>query len=204
MTLPFLSRFAHKIGAEFNIIDRPVFNEASVTYEKFQLYERSKGYDWTYFIDADALVHPECPDWTDMLDKCTVCFGNRDMSLNRFRGNGYVRRSKILHGACTWLTVFSDWCRDLWHPMQETTFAECVENIFPAVHELASGECRREHLIDDYIVTQNIARYGLKATTTGDLCALVGKPPLYYFHLYACSTQHKAEEIRKMMTLWKL
>ena len=54
MTLPFLSRFAHKIGAEFNIIDRPVFNEASVTYEKFQLYERSKGYDWTYFSGCRA------------------------------------------------------------------------------------------------------------------------------------------------------
>lgn len=205
LTLPFLKKWANKIGAEFNIIDKPVFHAPSVTYEKFQLYERSRGYDWTIFIDVDALVHPDTPDWTEMLGKDTVCFHGLDFNLNRFRGNEYTRRSKSLKGACTWLVMFSDWCRDLWHPMCDgVTFESCMENISPMVPELLSGTCEREHLIDDYLVTQNIARYGLHATTVIELCRQLGHERPYYHHLYACSAQHKIDTIKQRIVEWKL
>lgn len=205
LTYPSIKKWAQKLGAEFNIIDTPVFNAPSVTYEKFQLYERSRGYDWTLFIDSDALVHPDTPDWTELLDKGTVCFHGLDLNLNRFRGNDYTRRSKCLQGACTWLVMFSDWCRDLWHPMCDgVTFESCMENIEPVVSENLSGTCSREHLIDDYLVTQNIARYGLKATTVYELCRQVGHDRPYYFHLYAVSSQYKLDQIKQRIVEWKM
>ena len=30
-----------------------------LNYEKFQLGLLSLGYDWTYFLDADAFIHPD-------------------------------------------------------------------------------------------------------------------------------------------------
>jgi hypothetical protein len=175
-----------------------------VTYEKFQLYTLGKDYDWTIFIDADALVHPDTPDWTEAVTKDTVIFHGLDMSLNRFRASDYVRRSHILNGACTWFTCFSDWCRDLWHPMQETTFEACMEAITPVHHEALSGCCTREHLIDDYLVTQNLARYGLKTATVIDLCRQFGQAANYFFHLYAISAEEKVKAMRAKVAEWKL
>ena len=95
ITLPSIGRWADKIGAEFKMITKPVFNMDPASGhggEKFQLYELSKGYDWTIYIDADALVHPDTPDWTELVDKSVPVFHGLDMSLSRFRATDYVRR----------------------------------------------------------------------------------------------------------------
>ena len=164
-TLPLLKWYAEKCRAEFRVIDKAVFNEKSITYEKFQVYEMAKGYDWTFFLDADALVHPDSADFTAAVTKDVVLFHGMDMSLTRFAPNDWTNRSQQVNGACTWCVLCSDWTRDIWHPMQETTFDDCLRNIHPTVAELKSGCCPPEHLIDDYIVTTNIARYGLNAKT---------------------------------------
>ena len=211
ITFPAMEKWAAKIGAEFNQITRrvnlphPQFDQnshVSVTYQKFQLYEMAADYDWTIFLDADALVHPDTPDWTESVTKDIVVFHGLDMSLNRFRANNYTRRSKMLMGACTWCVIFSDWCRDVWHPMQETTWDECMENIYPTIMEDNSGVCRREHLIDDYLVTQNIARYGLKTQTIAQLCQQFNQPPIYFHHLYACSEEFKIKTLKERAEEW--
>jgi len=203
LTMPTIEHFAKKSGCEYKVITEPVFNAPSVTYEKFQLYQISKGYDWTMFLDADTLVHPDCPDWTEMISKDTVLFNGVDLNLNRFRANDWTRRSNNKNGACTWHVWFSDWCRDIWHPMMDMTWDECMDNIFPTVNELASGTCSKQHLIDDYLVTQNISRFGLKVTTVGDLLRQIGRgQDGYYFHLYACSSEHKLNEIKRVLGTW--
>ena len=203
ITLPPMRAYAEKIDAEFSIIDTPVFNQPSMTYEKFQLYELSKGYDWSIFLDADALVHPDTPDWTESITKEVVLFHGLDMSLNRFRATDYTRRSKLLMGACTWNVTCSDWCRDLWHPLQDMTWDECMANIFPTIMELNSGVCDKRHLIDDYLLTQNIARYGLRTQTIMELCRQFGHPTAYYHHLYACSEEFKIKSLQERLKEWQ-
>ena len=150
-TLPTIKHYAHKIGAELKVITEPVFKQPGfVTYEKFQIYELAKGYDWTIFLDIDTLVYPDTPDFSEGVTKDIVLFHGLDVSLNRFRPTNYTRRSGILAGACTWNVWCSDWTRDIWHPMQETTFDECISNIFPTIPEIKSGCCDAKHLIDDY------------------------------------------------------
>jgi hypothetical protein len=204
ITLPSIRSWARKIGAEFHVIDQAVFHRPSVTYEKFQLYRLSRGYDWTIFIDADALVHPDTPDWSEMVTRDQVVFHALDMRLNRFRAGPYLRRARCLAGACTWLTMFSDCCRDLWHPLdeEETSWEECVASIQPTAAERASGHCPAEHLIDDYLVSENVCRYGLKATTVVDLCRQAGIPAGYYWHLYMTDPTTKAREIMRKACEW--
>ena len=205
--MPLMGMWAKKLGAELNIIDTPVFNQPSVTYEKFQLYEKSRGYDWTLFVDADTLIHPDCPDWTELVRKDTVIFNGLDLSLNRFRSNDYIRRSSNLHGACTWFVLFSDWCRDVWHPMFDgMTFEKAMENIQSTQNELCSGVCSQQHLIDDYLVTQNFCRFGLKVATVTDLLKSIGHGgEQYMFHLYAISAEQKLAELNRVIReVWKI
>lgn len=204
ITMPTIEHFAAKIGAEYKVITEPKFNLPSITYEKFQLYELSRGYDWTWFYDADTLINPDCPDWTEAVTKDIVLFNGLDFSLNRMRATDYNRRSKCLRGACTWNVAFSDWCRDLWHPLDELTWDEAMTQISPMRSENQSGTCPKEHLIDDYLVGQNLARYGLKVTTIMELCKQIGHPGDYYCHLYACTPEHKLETIKKKALEWKL
>ena len=86
--------------------------------------------------------------------------------------------------------------------MQETTWGECMANIFPVLDEIRAGTCPREHLIDDYLVTQNIARYGLKVSTVIDLCKQINHPPYYFFHLYACSYEDKVSKLTAKAKEW--
>jgi len=203
MTLPTIRCYANKIGAEFKMITEPRIKlPADHGGEKFQLYELSEGYDWTLYLDSDTLVHPNNPDWSEMVAKDTVIFHGLDMYLSRFTATDYNRRSHSLKGACTWFTFFSDWCRDLWHP-PELSFEESLKHIHPVAEELRSGCCSAAHLIDDFTVSCNIARYNLNVVTLMD--GLYKQcPGDYFFHLYMSDEATKLVEIRKKMQVWGL
>ena len=72
LTYPYMRKYAEKIGADFVIMNERKFPHLSCNMEKFQLYEISANYDWTIFIDADALIHPNCPDVTEIYKKDCV------------------------------------------------------------------------------------------------------------------------------------
>ena len=140
-------------------------------YEKFQLYELSKehGNDWNIFIDADTLVHPDFWDITEVLSKDTTCSGYAsDWSPIRFRPDKYFRRDGRYIGKGNWCLIASDWCTDIWKPLDDITFSQAVENIHPTNQEL-NTVIKREHLIDDYLVSRNIAKYGLKHTLISEV-----------------------------------
>src|SRR5437868_865009 len=88
LTSVFQEQWAKKIGAEYLVINtRQLTTEGDgkpINYEKFQLHEISSDYDWTYFIDADAFIHPDTPDWAEMVnDKGVVIYNGVDNRLDR-------------------------------------------------------------------------------------------------------------------------
>ena len=83
-----------KIDADFKVISERKFHNFPVNIEKFQLYELSKDYDWTIFIDSDFLIHPNCPDLTEVYGKDVVIFNVYDLYPQRFKPNNYTRRDK--------------------------------------------------------------------------------------------------------------
>lgn len=206
ITFPLLKHYAHKIGAEFKVLTERKFPNMPPVYEKLQLYELSKLSDWTIYIDADALVHPDCPDWTITLDKDTVAHNGKDFAPIRWRMDKYFRRDGRRIGSGNWFTLASDWCSDLWHPLEDLTPEEAYNNIFPTTHELRSG-IDRTHLIDDYTLSRNIARYGLKFTTLRELqetLKLGTQGDAFMYHQYTVSVPEKIKLLKEIIVRWQI
>lgn len=162
LTFPFLKQYAWKIGADFFVIDKRCWPDRPAVMEKLQIFTLSaeRRDDWMIYVDADALIHPDLFDITEVLPRDTVLQNASDFAPNRFLYDDIFRRDGRNIGACNWFTVASSWCRDLWHP-PDISYHEAVSYIRPVQIEERNG-IQAEHLIDDYILSRNIARFGLK------------------------------------------
>jgi len=98
-------------------------------------------------------------DVTDHLDRRTVCHNGQDMAGNRWRYDRFFRRDGRHIGSCNWFAAASDWCVDLWHPLDDLTLEEAVANIFPIVDE-TQGIVDPSHLIDDYTLSRTSPNSG--------------------------------------------
>lgn len=164
LTFPLFKKFAQKIGADFNVITEPKINWHHPGMEKFQLYTLGKDYDWNIFIDSDALIHPDMFDPTDLLHKdTTAAWEVSDFTPVRFRSDPYFLRDGRFHGKGNWFACVSDWCLDYYHLPEDITIEEAVKRVFPTHGELmALCNIDSNHLVEDYLVSRNIARFGLK------------------------------------------
>jgi len=204
LTYPLLEHYAEKIGAEFFEITERKFPAWPVVYEKLQIYElgEERGDDWSIFLDADTLVHPETFDWAVYIPKDTVAHNGIDFANLRWRYDRYFLRDGRDLGSCNWNTWASAWCRDLWRPLDDLTFDQAVANIFPAVGEL-NTVITPSHLIDDYTLSRNIARFGLKTTTLMEIQKRLGfEAAGFFWHQYTISVEEKVKEMAWMLSAW--
>ena len=185
------------------------FPDWPLDYEKLQIHELAKedGNDWSIYIDSDALVNPEMFDVTEHIHKDTVCHNGTDMAGIRWKYDQYFRRDGRHIGSCNWFAMASDWCLDLWRPLDDLTPEQAVANISITVGERNSGFCDTEHLVSDYTLSRNIARFGLKVHTVMDLCARMGwrgpsGRPIspFLFHKYTLSNAQKALEMLTILS----
>jgi hypothetical protein len=204
MTYPLIYRYADKIGADVAVITHRKSPDMPVTYEKLQIFDAAKqlGSDWIIYVDSDALIHPELPDLTVLVPMDTVMHNGADMAAVRWRYDDYFRRDGRHIGSCNWLAVASRWCLDLWHPMDDITLEEALTNITPTASELKAG-ITKEHLIDDYLLSRNIARYGLKYERLMDVLpeGRVGGAQ-FFWHQYTIPIDEKIVEMRKVLKTW--
>ncbi len=191
LTYPLIKRYAHKIKANIHMITERKSPDYAPVYEKMQIYDlaREIGADWNIYIDSDALIHPDLFDVTEFLTKDQVLHTGKDMANNRWRYDNYFRRDGRHIGSCNWFTVASDWCLDLWHPL-DIPYEEALENIFPIQNEL-NTVITRDHLIDDYMLSRNIARFGLHFVTLFSIMEKIGDTGTYFWHQYTCTTEQK-------------
>ncbi len=205
MTYPLLRLYARKCGAEFCIITERKFPEWPVTYEKLQIFELAgkREDDWSIYLDSDALVHPETVDWTNFLPPDTVAHNGMDFAPIRWRYNEWFQRDGRNLGSCNWNTTASRLCRDLWRPLDMTP-EDAVAHIFPTENEI-NTVITPDHLIDDFALSCNIARFGLKATTLLDLQKKIGLPDAnFYWHIYTVTVPEKVVQMREVINRWKL
>lgn len=209
LSYPLMRAYARKIGADFRVLTMRKFPEWPVVYEKLQIHELAKedSNDWSIFVDSDALINPEMFDVTEHLSKDTVCHNGRDMAGVRWKYDQYFRRDGRHFGSCNWFTVASDWCLDLWRPLDDLTLDQAVANINITMAERNSGVCEASHLIDDYTLSRNIARFGLKTQTVIDLCAKFGwrtqnAQPIspFLYHKYTISNAQKVAEMLSILS----
>ena len=202
LTYPLIKRYAKKIGADLFTISERKYPGLPPVYEKLQIYDLAQTMqnDWNIYIDSDALVHPDMFDVTEFLNKDTVCHNGNDMANNRWKYDSYFRRDGRNIGSCNWFAVASDWCVDLWHPM-DISFEEAVQNIFPIQNEL-NTVITRDHLIDDYALSRNISRFGLKFKNVMQISGEIRDPGNYLWHQYTMSNDEKVKDMRRVLANW--
>jgi len=202
LTFPLLERYAHKIGAEFHVIRERKWPEMPPVYEKLQIYFLGRDNDWNIYIDADALVHPDFFDPTELIHKGTILHNATDFANNRWQYDNIFRRDGRHIGSCNWFTVASDWCIDLWHPL-DVSYEYAISHIFPIQDELNSV-VTREHLIDDYTLSRNIARFGLKVKTVIGLMIDGGISGNYLWHQYTMPVDEKVVAMKEILEGWRV
>ncbi len=206
LTYPLLKKYAHKMGAEFHVIKERKFPEYPPTYEKLQIYQLAQEMenDWNLFIDCDALVHPDMMDVTTLVPFDTVAHFGHDFASNRWKYDRYFLRDGRNIGSCTWFVLCSSWCIDLWKPIDDMNLKDIANNIFPVNFEENSG-IEPIRLIEDYVLSRNIAKFGLKYISVHDLLKKYNiDGNSYFYHQYAMPTEQKIVLIKKMMNNWNI
>jgi len=207
LTFPYIRKWADKIQADWTIINKRKFEDWPITYEKMQIFELAnqlvgEGYEWFIYIDSDALLHPDLPDITQFLPKDTVAHHSKDCAPIRWVYDKYFKRDGRHIGSGNWFTIASDWCIDLWHPIDDMTSEEVCKRIHPTAHEIKSGVIDPHHLIDDYTLSRNIARYGLKFVTIMETLKKHNVPDPHYYHHYLMPPEVKVIDMQKMIKAW--
>lgn len=206
LTYPWMKRWAKRIGADFHVIRTRKWPKMPPVYEKLQIYELAQKHknDWSIYLDGDALVHPETIDFTEHISKDTVMHNRKDVAPVRWDLDRYFLRDGRNIGSGNWLAIASDWCLELWKPLEDLTYAEALKRIHPIIPEVRAGIVP-SHLIDDFTVSRNIAQYGLKFKTVRDLLKEIDLPEADFFHHeYLITTAEKVANIKNILAHWKV
>jgi hypothetical protein len=206
ITFPLLKLYADKIGADFHVIKERKFPDWNIRYEKMQIYQLAQDMqnDWNVYIDADALIHPEMPDVTNLIGKDTVAHMGSDMAAIRWKFDRFFMRDGRNISSCNWFTVASDRCIELWEPQTDITQADATASCFPTVNEL-NTVFKPEMLVDDYVLSRNIAKYGLKFTTFTKRFKDIGLGDSWFaWHQYTIPADQKLLEMKNIIQQWRL
>jgi hypothetical protein len=119
ITIPLFKNYASKIGADLNLITQRLFPEWPPEFEKHQIFEAGKGYDWNIHFNADTLIHPDLEDLTATHPPAEV--GNwwfRDLRLFlNISGISVFERDGRFYGVDDALLVTSQETHNLWEPL---------------------------------------------------------------------------------------
>jgi hypothetical protein len=205
ITYPLIRAYAAKIGAEICMITERKFQAFPPVYEKLQIYELAQGNnaDWNIYIDSDTLIHPDFFDITNYLLKDTVAHNGRDVADHRWEFDRYFYRDGRHIGSCNWFTIASDWCIELWKPLDDITMEEAIARIHPTVGEI-NGTTVPSHLIDDFTLSRNIAKYGLKFKTILEIIKNdCGYPENgFLWHAYNIPEEKKVHDMKLVLQQW--
>jgi hypothetical protein len=160
-TLPTIRGYAEKIGAKYVEITERVWPDWPVTYEKLQVHTLGAGADWNLLVDADFMLHPDLPDFTKILPPHVVGFHYGFNAANFFKSNIYFERCGHSQAIAGGFVLTSRLTHDLWTPLDMPL-------------ETALDQTKRAFIIDEYTLSRNLARFGLKFSGV-EASPLIGK-----------------------------
>jgi hypothetical protein len=153
ITIPTIKAYAERIGADFNLITERKFPDFPVNYERLQIYEAGKDYEWNFNIDADMVLGKELPDISLDAPKEYVRIVMHFNLTEYFHiaDNIYFARDGRQAGIVDAFLMTSNWTHDLWRPLPGT-----LKDYEPIFKE------KNPRRISEYCISQNLAQYGLK------------------------------------------
>ncbi len=155
MCLPTIKAYAYRTGSELNVITQRKFSEWHINYEKFQVYEDGKHADVNFLIDADVLIHSQFPDFaTGITFPHHIAFNDNYHASTKFHieNNLYFQRDGRDVGIASNAVISFKSTHDVWEPLKITP------------EEGRKITFVREGDIDEYCLSHNMAKYGLKYT----------------------------------------
>lgn len=151
ITFKSVERYASKINASINIINKRKFLDYPLLTEKLQIYDIGHDYDWNMLIDADILIHPKTPN--PFITFNPIYVGNKDeyKADRQFKIDKYFFRDYRNIGLSSCLIATSRLTHDLWKFPKDLTKNEIYENILID-----------RKIVDEYVISRNLSKYGLK------------------------------------------
>jgi hypothetical protein len=193
---PSIQAYAQKIKADLIVLTKRKFPQYHYSYEKHQVYELGKSYEWNIVMDADILIHSQLPDLTERIPSQLVGLRDTYNADSLFRLNDYFFRDRRKIGVSSTFAMASKICHDLWTPL-EFTQEEINQNITPWPDEVIRGVVP-EHFTAEYWLSTNLARFGL--TYSG---ILHEQERWMFHHAYAAYTSEaKFKELKKVIYSW--
>jgi hypothetical protein len=155
LTLPTIKDYAFRTKSELNIITQRKFSDWHINYEKMQVYEDGKHADCNFLIDADILIHPTFPDFSNGITfPHHIAFNDNYHASSKFNvsDNIYFQRDGRDVGIASNAVISFKSTHDVWQPLDITP------------DEGRKITFVREGDIDEYTLSVNMAKYGLKYT----------------------------------------
>lgn len=166
-TLPTIEAYSKRIGAEFNLIKDRVWPNMPAPYEKLQVHKLGKDSDWNIIIDADMFIHETMPDPTTIMNDFYIGSWMAYDADAQFPCDNYFYRDHRRLGVSTNFLFVPKACHDAFIPFDEAELEDRLKSI------------KRQFILDEYCISRNVAKYGLKH------CGILkdlAKPPFKHFN----------------------
>jgi len=169
LTIPTVERWAQKLKAKLNIITNRKWPDWPLLYEKMQVYYDGRNSDWNILLDADILVHPDTPDpLNTLIHPIQVAAKDSYSADKQLLMDDYFFRDGRNIGLSSCAIATSRICHDLWTPLEDTFTPEIA----------LTKVYKNRDIIDEYCISRNLARFGLKLTAILD--PLIDYDKLYH------------------------
>lgn len=198
LTHPTITHYAKKYDYTINLITERKFSDYPIHYEKLQVYEDGKENDINVLLDADMLIRPDMPDFMQICKQDHVAYNDGYHISTRFytdRIKYFLRDGRDL-GVATSCVVSSQLTHDLWEPIDLTT-QQITELAIPKKSD-PEWERGCAHYIDEFALSYNIAKYGLKIH---GICAEDWQRP-YLCHVGTGDKEKSIKLAQKFISDW--
>lgn len=118
-----------------------------ITAEKLQIYNIGRLSDWNCICDADLMLRPDFVDPSNWGSPEIVRSSYSFKASEKFVMNKFFERNCRDLGLSGGFVMASQMCHDVWE--------------YPNSWLYALTQVHNKHLIDEYVIAKNMARYGL-------------------------------------------
>jgi hypothetical protein len=195
ITIPLMREYANRIGSDFIEITERKFPNWHMIYEKLQIYELGKNYDWNIFFDGDLLVNPLMFQDLTKLDNDRVYFKDGYRANIKFKMTSkflpVFKKDGRNIGISTCFVSSPKSCHTIWKPL-DITPDEAINEIIIGHHDKSSATNNAQ---DELALSYNLAKYHLKFS---------GIDQRFIFHPYdSISNEEKLKQVKDILNKWR-
>jgi hypothetical protein len=150
ITFPYLKKYADKIKADLHRIEKRMFPDYPITYERMQIHELGASSERILCIDPDILIHPDMTDFTTWFPKDRVgnwFFFDIRQHFHVAEDSSFAQDGRY-YGIVDCLVVSSELNHELWRPLPGP---------FSKYEPLIKDKQLLER-ISEYAISENLAR----------------------------------------------